>query len=150
MFPLLGHRPSSWITHKENIYEVLYNDPTKNFSPRGATSNQAQRIIVQIVFLKSDINFIRQFFYQTELKPISFISLLMSPLLGHRPSLWITHKENIYEVLYNHQTKNLSSRGGTSYQAQRIISHKFFFKSDIIFIRQFFYQTAIKRRWTYR
>jgi hypothetical protein len=22
------------------------------------------------------------------------ISLLMSPLLGHRPSLWITHKEN--------------------------------------------------------
>jgi hypothetical protein len=22
------------------------------------------------------------------------ISLLMSPLLGHKPSLWITHKEN--------------------------------------------------------
>jgi hypothetical protein len=25
---------------------------------------------------------------------ISIISLLISPLLGHRPSLWITHKEN--------------------------------------------------------
>jgi hypothetical protein len=25
---------------------------------------------------------------------IVIISLLMSPLLGHRPSLWITHKEN--------------------------------------------------------
>jgi hypothetical protein len=25
---------------------------------------------------------------------IIIISLLMSPLLGHRPSLWITHKEN--------------------------------------------------------
>jgi hypothetical protein len=25
---------------------------------------------------------------------IIFISLLISPLLGHRPSLWITHKEN--------------------------------------------------------
>jgi hypothetical protein len=24
---------------------------------------------------------------------ITIISLLMSPLLGHRPSLWITHKE---------------------------------------------------------
>jgi hypothetical protein len=24
---------------------------------------------------------------------IIIISLLMSPLLGHRPSLWITHKE---------------------------------------------------------
>jgi hypothetical protein len=25
---------------------------------------------------------------------IVLISLLMSPLLGHRPSLWITYKEN--------------------------------------------------------
>jgi uncharacterized membrane protein YagU involved in acid resistance len=25
---------------------------------------------------------------------IIIISLLMSPLLGHRPSLWITYKEN--------------------------------------------------------
>jgi hypothetical protein len=25
---------------------------------------------------------------------IIIISLLISPLLGHRPSLWITHKEN--------------------------------------------------------
>jgi hypothetical protein len=25
---------------------------------------------------------------------IIIISLLLSPLLGHRPSLWITHKEN--------------------------------------------------------
>jgi hypothetical protein len=29
-------------------------------------SNQIQRIIGQIFFLKSDINFIRQFSYQTE------------------------------------------------------------------------------------
>jgi hypothetical protein len=34
-------------------------------------AHQAQRIIGQICFLKSDINFIRQFFYQTEFKPIS-------------------------------------------------------------------------------
>jgi preprotein translocase subunit Sec63 len=27
---------------------------------------------------------------------IIIISLLMSPLLGHRPSLWITHKENAH------------------------------------------------------
>jgi hypothetical protein len=26
---------------------------------------------------------------------IIIISLLMSPLLGYRPSLWITHKENV-------------------------------------------------------
>jgi hypothetical protein len=32
----------------------------------GGASNQVQRIIGLIVFLKSDINFIRQFFYQTE------------------------------------------------------------------------------------
>jgi hypothetical protein len=32
----------------------------------GEASNQVQRIIVQKVLLKSDINFIRQFFYQTE------------------------------------------------------------------------------------
>jgi hypothetical protein len=28
---------------------------------------------------------------------IIIISLLMSPLLGHRPSLWITYKENELE-----------------------------------------------------
>jgi hypothetical protein len=46
------------------------NDPTKNLSTRGGASNQVQRVIVQNFFLKSDINFIRQFFYQTEFKPI--------------------------------------------------------------------------------
>jgi hypothetical protein len=34
-------------------------------------SNQVQRIIGQNFFSKSDSNFIRQFFYQTEFKPIS-------------------------------------------------------------------------------
>jgi hypothetical protein len=33
-------------------------------------SNQAQQFIGQKFFLKSDINFIRQFFYQNEFKPI--------------------------------------------------------------------------------
>jgi hypothetical protein len=33
--------------------------------------NPVQRIIDQNFFLKSGINFIRQFFYQTEFKPIS-------------------------------------------------------------------------------
>jgi hypothetical protein len=32
----------------------------------GGATNQEQRIIVQNFFLKSDINFIRLFFYQTE------------------------------------------------------------------------------------
>jgi hypothetical protein len=32
----------------------------------GGASNQVQRIIDQKFFLKSDINFIRQFFYQTD------------------------------------------------------------------------------------
>jgi hypothetical protein len=36
----------------------------------GGASNQVRRIIDQNVFLKSDINFIRQFFYQTEFLPI--------------------------------------------------------------------------------
>jgi hypothetical protein len=36
----------------------------------GGTTNQVQRIISQIFLLKSDMNFIRQFFYQTEFKPI--------------------------------------------------------------------------------
>jgi hypothetical protein len=34
-------------------------------------SNQVQCIIGQKFFLKSDINFMRQFFYQTEFEPIS-------------------------------------------------------------------------------
>jgi hypothetical protein len=34
-------------------------------------SNQAQRIIGQKFFLKSDINFTRQLFYQTKFWPIS-------------------------------------------------------------------------------
>jgi hypothetical protein len=35
----------------------------------GGASNQVYRIIGQKFFLKSDINFIRQFFYQSEFKP---------------------------------------------------------------------------------
>jgi hypothetical protein len=37
----------------------------------GWASNQVQRIIDQNFFLKSDINFIRQFFDQIKFKPIS-------------------------------------------------------------------------------
>jgi hypothetical protein len=37
----------------------------------GGASNQVHRIISQKCFLKSDINFVRQFFYETEFKPIS-------------------------------------------------------------------------------
>jgi hypothetical protein len=37
----------------------------------GGASNQVQRIIGQNFFLKSEINFIRQFFHQAEFKPIS-------------------------------------------------------------------------------
>jgi hypothetical protein len=37
----------------------------------GGASNKVQRIIGQNYFLKSDINFIRQFFYKTDFKPIS-------------------------------------------------------------------------------
>jgi hypothetical protein len=37
----------------------------------GGASNHVQRIIGQKFFLKSDINFIRQFFYQTVFQPIS-------------------------------------------------------------------------------
>jgi hypothetical protein len=48
------------------------NGATKHLSPRGGASNQAQRIIGQNFFLKSDINFIRQnLFCQTEFKPIT-------------------------------------------------------------------------------
>jgi hypothetical protein len=36
----------------------------------GGASNQIQRLISQNFFLKSDINFIRQFFFQTDFKPI--------------------------------------------------------------------------------
>jgi hypothetical protein len=36
----------------------------------GGPSNQVQRIIGQNFFSKSDINFVRQFFHQTKLKPI--------------------------------------------------------------------------------
>jgi hypothetical protein len=37
----------------------------------GGASNQVHRIISKKFFLKSDINFIRNFFYQTEFKLIS-------------------------------------------------------------------------------
>jgi hypothetical protein len=50
---------------------ALTIDPTKHLSPRSGASNQAQHIIGQKFSLKSDINFIRQFCYQTEFKPIS-------------------------------------------------------------------------------
>jgi hypothetical protein len=33
--------------------------------------------------------------------PIIIISLLMSPMLGHRPSLWIIHKENIRAITHH-------------------------------------------------
>jgi hypothetical protein len=49
----------------------LLNQTTEHLNHRGGASNQAQRIIGQIFFFRSDINFIRQFFYQTEFKPIS-------------------------------------------------------------------------------
>jgi hypothetical protein len=41
------------------------------FVLEGGASNQVWRIISQNFFLKTDINFIRQFLYQTEFKPIS-------------------------------------------------------------------------------
>jgi shikimate kinase len=47
------------------------NDPTKHLSSGGGASNEVQHIIGQNFFLKSDINFIHQLFYQTEFKPIS-------------------------------------------------------------------------------
>jgi hypothetical protein len=37
-----------------------------NYVLEGAASNQVQRIIGQTLFLKSDINFKRKFFYQTD------------------------------------------------------------------------------------
>jgi hypothetical protein len=42
-----------------------------NYVLGGGASNQAQHIIGQKYFLESDINFIRQFFFLTEFKPIS-------------------------------------------------------------------------------
>jgi hypothetical protein len=45
---------------QENIYVL-----------EGGASIQVQRIIGQKFFLKSNINFIRQFFYEIEFKPIS-------------------------------------------------------------------------------
>jgi hypothetical protein len=42
-----------------------------NYVLEGGASNQVQRIIGQNFFLKSDIDFIRQFFYQTEFWPLS-------------------------------------------------------------------------------
>jgi hypothetical protein len=46
--------------NQPNIYDL-----------KGGASNQVQHIIAQNFFLKSDINFISQFFFQTEFKPIS-------------------------------------------------------------------------------
>jgi hypothetical protein len=37
-----------------------------NYVLEGGASNQVQRYIGQKIFLKSDINFISKFFYQTE------------------------------------------------------------------------------------
>jgi hypothetical protein len=39
---------------------------------------------------------IRRFYYRNACMILCFIiiSVLMSPLLGHRPALWVTHKEN--------------------------------------------------------
>jgi hypothetical protein len=51
----------------------LNNDPTKNLSPKAMASNQAQHIIGQNFVLKSDINIVRQIFYQTEFKLISIL-----------------------------------------------------------------------------
>jgi hypothetical protein len=52
--------------------DVPYNnDSNKNLSPRGVASNLAQRIIGQNFFLTSDMNFKRQFLYQTEFKQTS-------------------------------------------------------------------------------
>jgi hypothetical protein len=42
-----------------------------NYVLEGGASNQAQCIIGQNFFLKSDINFLRQLSYQTELQPMS-------------------------------------------------------------------------------
>jgi hypothetical protein len=41
----------------------------------GGASNQVQRVIGQKFFLKSDVNFIRQFFYQTEFNQTADVSL---------------------------------------------------------------------------
>jgi hypothetical protein len=38
--------------------------------------------------------FITLYWYQYAIACNIIISLIMSPLLGHRPSLWITHKKN--------------------------------------------------------
>jgi hypothetical protein len=44
----------------------LNNNPTKQYVLEGGASNQVRRIISQNFFFKSGINFIRQFFYETE------------------------------------------------------------------------------------
>jgi hypothetical protein len=44
------------------------------------------------IMLRITVN--RIIIYATDNEIPNIISLLMSPLLGHRPSLWITHKAN--------------------------------------------------------
>jgi hypothetical protein len=50
-------RGGSLVSYKYGSVSA-YNDATKYSSPRGGASNQAQYIIGQKFFLKSDINFI--------------------------------------------------------------------------------------------
>jgi hypothetical protein len=58
-------------TYEYGNVTVLKQWPNQNLSPKSGASNQVQRIIGQKLFMKSDINFIRQFSYQTEFLPIS-------------------------------------------------------------------------------
>jgi hypothetical protein len=60
---LLSKKTTYW------TYHVI--EAKKRYVLEGKASNQVQRIIGQKIFLKSNINFIRQYFYQTVFKPIS-------------------------------------------------------------------------------
>jgi hypothetical protein len=53
------------------LYECTHYISSTNKYGSVTVSNQVQHIIGQKFFLKSDINFIRQFFYQTEFEPTS-------------------------------------------------------------------------------
>jgi hypothetical protein len=58
-----------WVLRISNKYgsvTALKQWPNQTYVLEGGASNQVQGIIGQNFFLKSDINFLRQFFYQTE------------------------------------------------------------------------------------
>jgi hypothetical protein len=66
---------------------VLFENILLFFHP---VTNLYNNPIYQMNDIKSDFN---SSMYTKEFFIIIIISLLISPLLGHRPSLWMTHKE---------------------------------------------------------